>query len=91
MFGSLPATFRFLEFFRFFFPIFSAQTCFFELKVEKKIYMGVFYTHFVPLISTLASKLMECKLLRTRSSSKFMEFFVMRLDLRHSIKYKHRP
>ena len=30
----------------------------FELKVEK-IYMGVFSTHFVPLISILASKIME--------------------------------
>jgi hypothetical protein len=37
-----------------FFPIFSAL----EPKVEK-IYMGVFSTHFVPLISILAPKLME--------------------------------
>ena len=89
MLGLLPATFRFLEFFHFFL-IFRSNLFIFESKAEK-MYMGVFYTHFVPLISTLASKLMECKLLRTRSSSKFMEFFVMRLDLRHSIKYKHRP
>jgi hypothetical protein len=54
----LPATFRFLDFFRFFL-IFSAQTRFiFEQNLEK-IYMGVFSTHFVPLISILAPKIME--------------------------------
>jgi hypothetical protein len=52
----LPATFRFLEFFRFFFPIFSAQT-YFESKV-KYTDMGVFSTHFVPLILILAPKMM---------------------------------
>ena len=58
MLGWLPATFRFLEFFRFFSDIFRSNSFIFEPKVEK-IYMGVFSTHFVPLISILASKIME--------------------------------
>ena len=42
-----------------FFPNFFRSNLFiFEPKVEK-IYMGVFSTHFVPLISILASKIRE--------------------------------
>jgi hypothetical protein len=41
------------------FPDFFRSNSFiFESKVEK-IYMGVFSTHFVPLISILAPKIME--------------------------------
>jgi hypothetical protein len=57
MLGQLPATFRFLEFFRFFSDFFCSNSFIFEPKVEK-IYMGVFSTHFVPLISILAPKIM---------------------------------
>jgi hypothetical protein len=51
----LPATFRLLEFFRFFL-IFSAQTRLFLTK-SRKNNMGVFSTQFVPLISILATKI----------------------------------
>jgi hypothetical protein len=54
----LPATFRFLEFFRFFSDFFRSNLFIFEPKVEK-IHMGVFSTRFVPLISILAPRPME--------------------------------
>jgi hypothetical protein len=46
-----------LNFF-FFSDFFRSNFFIFEPKVEK-IYMGVFSTHFVPLISGLAPKIME--------------------------------
>jgi hypothetical protein len=67
MLGWLPATFRFLEIFRFF-PIFSAQTrLFLKTKVEK-IFMGVFSTHFVPLISILALKKWNNEIINFKNS-----------------------
>ena len=51
----LPATFWFLEFFS---DFFHSNSFIFEPKLEK-IYIGVFSTHYVPLISILASKIME--------------------------------
>ena len=51
MLGWLPATVRFLEFF-------CSNSFIFETKVEK-IYIGVVSTHFLSLISILASKIME--------------------------------
>ena len=44
--------------FSFFSDFFRSNLFIFEPKVEK-IYMGVFSTHFVPLISNLAPKIME--------------------------------
>jgi hypothetical protein len=58
MLRQLPATFSFLEFFRFFSDFFRLNSFIFESKV-KYIYMGVFSTHFVPLILILAPKIME--------------------------------
>ena len=46
------------EIFSFFSDFFRSNSFIFERKV-KKIYMGVFSTHFVPLISILAPKIME--------------------------------
>ena len=57
MLGQLPATFRSLEFFRFFPDFFCPNSFIFEQKVEKKD-MGVFSTQFVPLISNLAPKIL---------------------------------
>jgi hypothetical protein len=58
MLQLLPATFRFFEIFSFFSDFFRSNSFIFEPKVEK-IYMGVFSTHFVPLISILAPKVMK--------------------------------
>ena len=58
MLGQLPLIFGFLEFFRFFSDFFRSNSFIFEPKVEKNN-MGVFSTQFVPLISILATKILE--------------------------------
>ena len=58
MLGLLPATFLVFEIFSFFSDFFRSNSFILEPKVEK-IYMGVFSTHFVPLILILAPKIME--------------------------------
>ena len=57
MFGYLPASFGF-GIISFFSDFFGSNLFSFELKVEK-LYMGVFSTHFVSLISILTQKMME--------------------------------
>ena len=57
MLGWLPATFGVLEFFCFFW-FFRSNSFIFEPEVEKT-YVGVFFTHFVPLILIMAPKVME--------------------------------
>ena len=54
----IACNFRVFGIFSFFSNFFRPNSFIFEPKVEKK-YMGVFSTHFVPLISILAPKIMK--------------------------------
>ena len=54
----IACNFQVFGIFSFFSVFFRSNSFIFEPKVEK-IYMGVFSTHFVPLISILAKRIME--------------------------------
>ena len=56
--GIIACNFLLFGFFLFFSDFFRSNSFIFEPKVEK-MYMGVFSTQFVPLISILATKILE--------------------------------